>query len=120
MDSATAEEVTITSAQGNLVLTGRIAGFDGTYLDIESLHGPLTLAYAGVNCAGADCPDLESYVPQLRLSGEPRLASLLLPALIDGFARDRGLKLIQEDTDDGALNITLVEEAGPVLLVNLR
>ena len=118
--SATAEEVTITSAQGNLVLTGRIAGFDGTYLDIESPHGPLTLAYAGVTCAGADCPDLESYVPQLRLSGEPRLASLLLPALIDGFARDRGLKLIQEDTDGGALNITLIEDAGPVLLVNLR
>jgi phosphate transport system substrate-binding protein len=115
-----AEEVTITSAQGNLTLTGRIAGFDGTYLDIESPHGPLTIAYGGVTCAGADCPDLASYVPRLRLSGEPRLASLLLPALFDGFARDRGLTLTKDAAKDGILAFSLMDEAVPVLQVSLR
>ena len=116
-----AEEVTITSAQGNLTLTGRIAGYDGTYLEIESPHGPLTLAYAGVTCAGAACPDPATWVPDLRLSGEPRLASLLLPALFDGFARDTGLTLTTAAAAGSDLALTLADAAqAPVLRVTLR
>ncbi len=118
--SAGADDVTITSAQGNLVLTGRIAGFDGTYLDIESPHGPLTLAYAGVTCAGADCPDRNDYTPHLRMSGEPRLTSLLLPALFNGFARDRGLGLTQNADNTGLTDISLHDDAGPVLKITLQ
>ena len=117
--SAAAQEVTLTSAQGKLSLTGRIAGFDGTYLEIESAHGPLTLAYAGVTCAGAACPDPAAWVPRLRLSGEPRLATLLLPALFDGFARDSGLTVTTEA--GAALTLTLDDATGsPVLIVTLR
>ena len=119
--SVAADEVTITSAQGNLTLTGRIAGFDGIYLDIESPHGPLTLAYAGVTCTGADCPDAANYIPTLRLSGEPRLAGLLLPALFDGFARERGLTLSQTAIDDSQMGLTLSDDgSAPVLEVTLR
>ena len=114
-----AQEVTVTSAQGNLTLTGRIAGFDGTYLEIESPHGPLTLAYAGVTCDGAACPDPATWIPRLRLSGEPRLTTLLLPALFDGFARDTGLRMTTEDGDTPTL--TLHDAAGsPTLIVALR
>ena len=116
-----ADDVTITSAQGNLMLTGRIAGFDGTYLDIESPYGPLTVAYASVSCAGADCPDPVTWIPTLRVSGEPRLASLLLPALVDGFARDRGLTLENGDAPDGRLSMTLtIASQRPVLRIALR
>ena len=117
--AAAAQEVTVTSAQGNLTLTGRIAGFDGTYIEVESAHGPLTLAYAGVTCDGAACPDPATWVPHLRMTGEPRLATLLLPALFDGFARDAGLTV----TTEAGTTMTLTLSDGPatpVLIVTLR
>ena len=91
--AATAQEVTITSAAGGLSLTGRIAGFDGTYLQIASPHGPLTVVYDRVQCEGAACPDRENHVPDLRISGEPRITEVLLPGLIEGFARAEGLQV---------------------------
>ena len=116
-----AEEITLTSAQGNLTLTGRISGYDGTYIEIESPYGPLTLAYAGVACTGGDCPDPATWVPQLRLSGEPRLAGLLLPALFDGFARDHGLTLSQTTGAGGEIALTLHDaDAIDVLRVRLN
>ena len=116
-----AEEVTITSRQGDLTLTGRISGYDGTYLEIESPHGPLTVDYATVTCAGTDCPDPATWVPHLRLSGEPRLATLLLPALFDGFARDHGLTLQTGAGTGDRMALTLGDAAqGIVLQVSLR
>lgn len=116
-----AQEVTITSAQGNLTLTGRIAGFDGTYLDIESPYGPLTVAYAEVTCDGTACPDPATWVPHLRLSGEPRLVGLLLPALFDGYAREAGLTLTQSETVDGEVALLLSDAArATVLRISLR
>ncbi|MBU2358999.1 MAG: OmpA family protein [Alphaproteobacteria bacterium] len=116
-----AEEVTITSAQGALTLTGRIAGYDGTYLEIESSHGPVTLAYAGVTCAGADCPPRDGYIPTLRLSGEPVLSGLLVPALLAGYARETGLALAQEPETDDTARFVLQDTAGdPLLHVRLR
>ncbi len=85
-----AQDVTITSRGGNLSLTGRVIGFDGQYLQIESPYGPLSLVYSGVNCAGAACPDPDTYIPTIRMSGAARMGTLLLPALIDGFARSKG------------------------------
>ncbi|MFZ3580741.1 OmpA family protein [Loktanella sp. DJP18] len=117
----TAQEVTITSAQGNLTLTGRIAGFDGTYLDIESPYGPLSVIYADVTCDGAACPDPLTWIPHLRLSGEPRLASLLLPALFEGYAREAGLTLAQSDAGDGELSLLMSDATQvTVLRISLR
>lgn len=116
-----AGEITITSAHGDLTLTGRVAGYDGTYLEIESPHGPVTLAYAGVNCAGADCPPRDGYVPTLRLSGEPVLSTLLFPALLTGYARDTGLTLKTGPEVDAATSYILQDKGGkPLLTVRLR
>ncbi|WP_177174616.1 OmpA family protein [Loktanella fryxellensis] len=112
-----AQEVTITSQGGDLQLTGRVAGFDGTYLEIEGPHGPVIVDLARVTCAGAACPPQQGYVPTLRMSGEPVLSGFLLPALLEGFAADRGLSLSRADdaitltTADGtvALHVVLTQ-----------
>ncbi len=119
--SSFAQEVTITSRQGNLTLTGRASGYDGTYLEIESQYGPLTLAYAGVTCVGDNCPHPDNVAPRLRMTGEPLLSNLLLPALLDGYARDRNLSLTRDSSDDGHTTSILTNAEGDqVLTVVLR
>ncbi len=110
-----AEDITLTSRQGNLTLTGRVSGFDGTYIQIESPHGPLTLSYAGVSCAGAACPD-PAAPPVLRMSGEHRLTDLLLPALLEGYARDHGLTAARTVEEAARSRVTLTGPDGGVVL----
>ena len=98
---AFAQDITLTSDGGGLEISGRFIGFDGDNIQIQSEYGPLTLRYATVNCAGDDCPDLENYVPELRLSGASRIADVLMPALVEGFARSQELQVNFEQTDAG-------------------
>ncbi|MGX9853877.1 substrate-binding domain-containing protein [Limimaricola variabilis] len=115
-------EVTLTSRSGSLTITGSLLGFDGRFLRIASEHGELTLPLAGVDCTGAACPDPESWVPALRLSGAARLGDLVLPALIDGYARARGLVLETAPGDASHAHYSLVSPEGgkPLLQVSFR
>jgi phosphate transport system substrate-binding protein len=110
---AVAEDpVTVTSQLGGLTLTGRVIGFDGTYLTIESDYGPLSLVYDRVSCVGTDCPDPATWYPQVRLSGADRLAEILMPGLLEAFARSRSLTADVVQTDADHLSITLADAEG--------
>jgi phosphate transport system substrate-binding protein len=98
---AFAQEVTLTSDGGGLSIVGRMIGFDGENIQIESEFGPLTLRYDAVTCAGDACPNLETYVPELRLSGARRMADILMPAMVEGFARSKEFAVTFEDTELG-------------------
>lgn len=98
---AFAQDVTLTSDGGGLNINGRMIGFDGENIQIESQFGPLTLRYDTVTCTGEVCPDLDTYVPELRLSGAHRMADILMPAMVEGFARSKGFTVRFEDTDAG-------------------
>ncbi|WP_368185495.1 phosphate ABC transporter substrate-binding/OmpA family protein [Aestuariibius sp. HNIBRBA575] len=86
------------SADGGFELSGDVLGFDGTYLRLETEHGEVTVDFARVTCAGADCPDPDG-LPVLRLSGSTRIAEILLPALIEGFARNERLLIQRHEID---------------------
>jgi len=112
---AVAQDVTITSRGGALSLTGRVMSFDGVYLQIESPYGPLSLEYEGVSCVGDTCPDTDNFVPRVRLSGSARMADVLMPALIAGFARSRAFGVNQIDIDPAHFDLILTDGAsGPV------
>ncbi|WP_165351866.1 phosphate ABC transporter substrate-binding/OmpA family protein [Salipiger sp. IMCC34102] len=119
--TARAQEITLTSRQGDLVLTGRLVSFDGRFVRIESDYGPLTVDYDDVACAGDGCPDAADYVPTLRVSGTPRIAQVLFPALLDGFARARGWSTLQQETDLTHQTFRLMDEAEVAqLIVSIR
>ncbi|PIE11104.1 MAG: cell envelope biogenesis protein OmpA [Rhodobacterales bacterium] len=61
--------------------------------------GEVTLRYDHTECEGALCPDPEDYVPRLRLSGAARMSDVLMPALIEGYARTRGLRAVRREVD---------------------
>ena len=97
------------SRQGGLSLTGRLVSFDGRYLRIESPYGPLTVDYETVVCEGESCPPRDGFVPLLRVSGTPRVAQVLLPALLDGFARSVGGTARQETLEGGQVRLELLD-----------
>ena len=105
---AFAQDVTLTSDGGGLNVVGRLIGFDGENIQIESKFGPLTLRYDAVTCMGDTCPDLATYVPELRLSGACRMGDILMPAMVEGFARSKGFAVRFDDTDAGFVQ-TLID-----------
>ncbi|MEJ6396547.1 phosphate ABC transporter substrate-binding/OmpA family protein [Yoonia sp. 208BN28-4] len=106
------KEVTVTSSGGGLALTGRVVAYDGTYLQIETQYGPLTLDYASVTCVGAACPDPDTFVPSVRFSGAASMSDVLLPALIDSFARSRGQSVQTTEESDTAFSLALQNDSG--------
>lgn len=112
---ALAQDLTFNSPDGEIVLSGRFLAFDGQSVTLLTDGGLVTFRTDGLNCDGTGCPDPQTYVPQLRMVGDRKMADLLLPALIDAYARDAGARLREDprgfliSTEDGTgiLRVTL-------------
>ncbi|MDB5659043.1 MAG: hypothetical protein JWS10_1658 [Cypionkella sp.] len=88
---AMAQDVTLTSRDGALAIAGTLQGYDGEFFRIDSSYGLLTIDASGVICDGPACPDLTAPKAVIRLVGEADAGFALLPLLIAGFAKSRGL-----------------------------
>lgn len=89
--AARAQDVTLISREGNIVLSGSLQGFDGEYYRIATKYGLLTIDGQGVICEGPACPDLVAPKAVIRLVGAADPGRHLLPALFRAFAEGRGL-----------------------------
>ena len=98
-----AEDVTLTSRDGTIELSGDLLGYDGEYYRVETEYGVLTVDGSGVICDGPGCPQLGAYVARLTFSGAAEMADILLPALIEGFALRRGYRFEREVLAGGLL-----------------
>lgn len=87
-----AQDVTLTSPDGAVEVSGNLLGFDGEFYRIDTRFGELTLDGSGVLCDGPGCPNLSDYVAEVGFSGESTMADVLLPALIEGFALHGGFR----------------------------
>ena len=88
-----AQDVTLTSRDGSLALSGSLQGYDGEFYRIETSYGALTVDGQGVICDGPACPDLTAPRADIRLVGAADAGGALLPPLIAAFAKARGLVL---------------------------
>lgn len=95
-----AQDVTLTSKDGKISIEGTLLTFDGEFYRIKSVYGAMTLERSAVICTGSGCPDLENYVAEFTLSGAPSMGEVLMPALIENFARQSGFELRLNITDD--------------------
>jgi phosphate transport system substrate-binding protein len=105
-------DVILTSPSGNLNLQGRVLGFDGTFIRVDSAYGELTLDLNAVTCAGPGCPDPAAFVPLLRFSGDGQITTLVLPALIEAFATENALSFERTAPSDGVVGYALTDSAG--------
>ncbi|MDX1784863.1 MAG: phosphate ABC transporter substrate-binding/OmpA family protein [Roseovarius sp.] len=106
---ALAQDVTLTSRDGEVEISGDLLGFDGEFYRVDTIYGELTVDGSGVLCAGPGCPSLSDYVAELRLSGAPTIGRVLMPALIEAFALKSGLEASRHTEDDRRTVYTLTD-----------
>ncbi|MQQ08263.1 OmpA family protein [Epibacterium sp. SM1979] len=90
LNSAAAQDVTLSSPDGAVEITGNLLGFDGEFYRVDTQFGELTVDGSGVSCDGPGCPSLSDFVAEITLSGSAAMAEILLPALIEGYALRNG------------------------------
>ncbi len=115
-----AEDVRLTSRDGGFELAGRALSFDGTYLQIASQHGPVSVVYENTICEGEGCPEEGNFVPTVRLTSVPAIAEVLLPALIQRFATIEGYRSRTEQVDGGGLVLVLEDGASEIARFEVR
>ena len=98
---AWAQDVTLTSRDGKVELSGTLMGFDGEFYRLDTIYGELTVDGSGVLCEGPGCPDLQNYVAELLISGSATMGSVLLPALVEGFGL-RNDYIVQREAQDNS------------------
>lgn len=99
--SARAQDVTLTSHDGAVEISGTLRGFDGEFYRLDTIYGELTVDGSGVACEGPGCPSLTDFVAELNVSGAPTVGGTLMPALIEGFALRQGLASDRLEVEDG-------------------
>ncbi len=90
---AAAQDVTLTSRDGALSVSGSLQGYDGEFYRLDTDYGALTVDADGVICEGPACPDLTAPKSVIRVVGAADPGHLMLPPLVAAFAEARGLRL---------------------------
>lgn len=113
--AAMAQDVRLTSRDGSFALEGTVLDFDGEFYRIDTIYGPMTVDALGVTCTGPGCPDIEAFVAEVTVSGAEAMGAVLMPALLEAFAAQRGLKASREIRDNLGFTYTIADQERRVL-----
>ncbi|MDJ0628444.1 MAG: phosphate ABC transporter substrate-binding/OmpA family protein [Rhodobacter sp.] len=108
---AAAEDVTLTSRDGSVEITGNLLSFDGEFYRVDTVYGVLTLDGTGVICDGPGCPDLTAFVAEVTFSGSRTMGEVLMPALVEAFAARNGFGIERKVTSDTEFSYLLTDLA---------
>lgn len=103
---ALAQDVTLTSRDGALSISGQLQGYDGEFYRIDSEYGLLTVDAQGVICDGPACPDLTAPKAVIRIVGASALGRTLMPGLVARFAASQGWQLTEPENPDAPRLLT--------------
>ena len=104
-----AQDVTLTSPDGQVEISGMLLGFDGEFYRIETIYGELTVDGSGVLCEGPACPNLQDFVAEVTISGSLTMGAVLIPALIEGFALRNDYVTRREPLDPSGFTYVLID-----------
>jgi phosphate transport system substrate-binding protein len=114
---ASAQDVTLVSREGGIVLSGSLQGYDGEFYSISTSYGMLTVEGESVICEGPACPDLIAPRADIRITGASDVSAALLRPLFQAFAETRGLAY--EDRPGDAYTAVLLDPATRKELANI-
>lgn len=104
-----AQDVTLTSPDGQVELSGTLLGFDGEFYRLETIYGELTVDGSGVLCEGPACPNLQDFVAEVSISGSSTMGAVLLPSLIEAFSLRNNYVVRREPIDSFGFVYVLVD-----------
>lgn len=116
---AWADDVTLLSRDGAVEVSGTLLGYDGEFYRVDTAYGILTVDGSGVRCEGPGCPNLGNYVAQFTFAGAQNMGSVLVPALVEGFAISNGYALSREDKAGGEMLYSLFEADGETAVARI-
>ncbi len=117
-----AQDVTLTSHDRTVQVSGTLLGYDGEFYRVDTIYGKLTLDGSGVDCSGPGCPDPGAYVARFTLSGARAMGDVLLPALVESFARAQGfaLRRILRSDDDFSYVLASADDGRELAHITFR
>lgn len=83
---ASAETVTLKSADGTVDLTGEFVAFEDNAYVIRTALGELRLSAERVRCEGAACPSFETAAADVQFKGSDTVGLGVMPLLLEGYA----------------------------------
>ena len=86
-----AQDVTLTSRDGAVEISGNLLGFDGEFYRVDTIYGELTVDGSGVLCEGPGCPDLTNFVAEVRFFRRARGGPAVAARADGGLWPERGL-----------------------------
>lgn len=107
--AAWAEDITLTSRDGSVEISGTLLGYDGEFYRVDTVYGVLTVDGSGVICDGPGCPDLGAFVAEVTISGARTMGEVLLPSLVEAFAARSGFTVERRVSDDAHFEYVLAE-----------
>ncbi len=113
---AHAQDVTLTSRDGDVEISGNLLSFDGEFYRVDTVYGELTVDGSGVLCEGPGCPNLDAYVAHVSFSGAPTIGRVLMPALIEAFAIREDYNLNREALGESHVIYTLSDKETGITL----
>lgn len=117
---ALADDVTLTSRDGSVEITGTLMGYDGEFYRVDSEFGMLTLDGSGVVCEGPGCPNLQGYIADISISGARTMGEVLMPALVEAFGARNGYRVQRQIVDDTHFGYTLTEASNERIAARIR
>jgi phosphate transport system substrate-binding protein len=109
-----AGQVTLNALDGTVSMTGELLGYDGTTYTLHMLVGDISIDASRVVCAGAACPNLAADRTDFTIAGAGEVGKVLMPALIEMFARHRGGDIVVKANADGSRNFDVLDPDGTV------
>ena len=83
---AQAGEVTLSSADGTVNMTGDFVDFQDNAYIIATALGELRVSASRVSCSGDSCPSFSTVETDITIAGSDVIGSGLMPLLLEGYA----------------------------------
>lgn len=104
------DQVTLSSDDGVMSISGKLVSFDDEFYTIESSLGVIQVPIALSKCSGAACPEIHPLDQEIAIAGPNFLLSPLLPDAVRFYATDAEASVAAQGT-----RLTMTNDAGEVL-----
>lgn len=81
-----AQDVTLTSTDGTMTLSGELMGVESDNYIIRTALGDLRVATSTMICEGAACPSFDNVSADITIAGSEAVGLGMMPLLMSGFA----------------------------------